>query len=86
MKVLMSVSKRFFKHAVDRNRVKRQMREAYRLHQEILWERVPEGKTLHVSLMWIGHKVVESELVEKRMVQLLEHVLTKLEIKTEEGL
>ena len=28
--VLVSVSKRHFKHAVDRNRVKRQIREAYR--------------------------------------------------------
>ena len=29
--VMMSVSKRMFKHAVDRNRAKRQMREAWRL-------------------------------------------------------
>lgn len=31
VKVLLSVSKRHFKHAVDRNRAKRQIREAYRL-------------------------------------------------------
>ena len=36
VKVLMSVSKRRLHHAVDRNRAKRQMREAYRLNKHIL--------------------------------------------------
>ena len=33
--VLISVSKRHFKHAVDRNRAKRQIREAWRLNRDI---------------------------------------------------
>lgn len=32
-RILVSVSKRYFKHAVDRNRVKRLIREAYRTHK-----------------------------------------------------
>ena len=36
--VLISVSKRRFKHAVQRNRVKRQLREAYRKHKHILYD------------------------------------------------
>ncbi|MCR4994327.1 MAG: ribonuclease P protein component [Bacteroidales bacterium] len=35
--VLISVSKRHFKHAVDRNRAKRQIREAWRLYRDILF-------------------------------------------------
>ena len=34
--VLISVSKRHFKHAIDRNRAKRQIREAWRLNRDIL--------------------------------------------------
>jgi ribonuclease P protein component len=36
--ILITVGKRSFKHAVDRNRVKRQIREAYRLHKHELYE------------------------------------------------
>lgn len=42
--VLFSVSKRRFKHAVDRNRAKRQMREAWRRYRHIL-----ATSTLHVT-------------------------------------
>lgn len=34
--ILISVSKRRFKRAVKRNRIKRQIREAYRLNKQIL--------------------------------------------------
>lgn len=39
VQVLISVSKRYFKHAVKRNRVKRQIREAFR-HQNKSWRLV----------------------------------------------
>ena len=34
VQILISVPKKRFKHAVDRNRVKRQIREAYRRHRQ----------------------------------------------------
>ena len=36
--VMTSVAKRRFKHAVDRNRIKRMTRSAYRLHKNPLWQ------------------------------------------------
>lgn len=40
--VLVSVAKRRLHHAVDRNRAKRQVREAYRLNKQILWKALAE--------------------------------------------
>ena len=44
VQILISVPKKRFKHAVDRNRVKRQVREAYRLHKQVLYYGCQEGR------------------------------------------
>lgn len=75
VKVLISVSKRRFKHAVDRNRVKRQVREAYRLNKQQLWARVPDGLTLQVAFIWLTDEQLESRRVAHR-VSLMLHKLS----------
>lgn len=74
VKVLISVSKRKFKHAVDRNRAKRQVREAYRLQKHVLLERLPEGLALNMAFIWLSDKPVRSQLVHSRMLTALQRV------------
>ena len=50
IQVLVSVPKRNFKTAVARNRIKRQIREAYRLQKQELYGKL-EALDLHISLM-----------------------------------
>ncbi len=77
-RVLFSVSKRHFKHAVDRNRVKRQLREAYRLNKQLLASRVPEGQTLTLAFVWMSNAHLPTADVCSRMRSLLGRIAGKL--------
>ena len=50
--ILVSVPKKRFRHAVDRNRMKRLVREAYRLNKHILWDTL-EGKDFRLALAFV---------------------------------
>ena len=78
VQVLISVAKRRLRHAVDRNRAKRQIREAYRLNKEIIWEQLPEGVAVHLGLVWVADQPQDSALVQKRLVDLLHRVVEKI--------
>lgn len=77
--VLVNVSKRRLKHAVDRNRIKRQVREAYRRHKYLLPEApVADGKGLVIAFLWLADELRSSGEVERKMKKILQHITEKL--------
>ena len=77
--VLISVSKRYFKHAVDRNRVKRQIREAYRLNKHSLLEMLANrNEKMAVSFIYLTDELMPTDFIEKRMKMALEKMVEKL--------
>ena len=76
--VLISVSKRRFKHAVDRNRVKRQLREAFRQNKQMLYDVLAEDEQLLMAVIWLSDEHCPSCMVETRMVALMQRMREKL--------
>ena len=70
-----TVPKKFFKHAVDRNRMKRLMREAYRLNKKLLYEKMVNRKQ-QMALMFVfkGKELADQELVTKSVLACLNQV------------
>ncbi|MBR1469463.1 MAG: ribonuclease P protein component [Prevotella sp.] len=82
VKILVSVPKRYFKHAVDRNRIKRQLREAYRKHKTILSDTLAaqdDGKTMAIAFVWTDGSHRKSAEIEHRVKNLLLRIAEKLQ-------
>ena len=74
--ILISVHKRHFKHAVDRNKVKRQIREAYRLHKSLL--NYSEDQCVAMAFIWLDNKHHSSRRVEHCVTTLLKRMKERL--------
>lgn len=78
--VMVSVSKRHFKRAVKRNRVKRQIREAYRLNKHLLHEALEQKKDTAVAMafIWQSDELAETALIIEKMQSLLGRMAEKI--------
>lgn len=78
VQMLVSVPKKRFHHAVDRNRVKRQVREAYRHSKQLLYDALPEGKALLIAFVWLSDRQLPTSEVAVRVDNLLDRLIAKL--------
>lgn len=83
--VLISVSKRHFKHAVDRNRMKRLLREAYRKNKDVLNEALmrhneqrEKPETIHLAFIWLSNNKASCQEVDKKVRNLLQRISESL--------
>lgn len=78
VQMLVSVPKRHFKRAVKRNRVKRQVREAYRHHKQLLTDRVGEGRGVAVAFIWLDPHLHSTAKVSSKVENLLQRISERL--------
>lgn len=78
VQVMLSVAKRHLRHAVARNRAKRQLREAYRHEQHRLLplfntpEAADEG--LQVAFVWLQSKPATTAQITRKVARLLQRL------------
>ncbi|MBN2274802.1 MAG: ribonuclease P protein component [Bacteroidales bacterium] len=67
--VMFTVSTRRFKKAVDRNRIKRKIKEAYRQHKHFLYEELKkQNRQLFVCIMYTGSdQLPQAELLNSKL-------------------
>lgn len=68
--ILISVSKRNFKRAVDRNLIKRRFREAYRLQKEVL----NDSPRLILGFLYTHKEILQGEEITKKTLQALRKI------------
>src|SRR5690606_13936839 len=68
VQIAVSVPKRLFKKAVDRNLLKRRMREAFRLNQTML----PPDFHLEIMFIYTSPEIQNYQSIEKSMITLLD--------------
>ncbi len=73
--VMMTAPKKRFPRAVDRNRIKRLMREAYRKNKHTLYTALNEqNKKLAIMLIYVGAELPEYKLTEDKIILILQRL------------
>lgn len=77
--ILISVSKRRFKRAVERNRVKRQIREAYRKNKHLLVDELQRREQrLAIAFIYLTDELIATSELEEKMKIALSRISEKI--------
>ncbi len=79
VKVGVGVSARHFKKAVHRNRIKRLLRETYRLEKQILHQQLnDQQKQLAIFFLYIDKEMPSYEVLREKMKESIEKLVKKM--------
>jgi ribonuclease P protein component len=76
--VFVSVGKRKFKKAVDRNRIKRQITDVYRLNKNRIYEVITDDSKYAVGILFLGKAQPTSSEIEKNVTLAIDEFIKRI--------
>ncbi|MFH1319677.1 MAG: ribonuclease P protein component [Bacteroidota bacterium] len=81
VQILINVSKKSFPNAVDRNKIKRQIREVYRKNKNILYEHLDnKGKQYALSFIYTAKDKAGFKEMETKIILSLQRLIKEIEV------
>jgi len=72
-KFMVSIPKRLFKRAVDRNLLKRRIREAFRINKNLLGD----GTFYHIAYIYTCKEILTYREIETKLIKTLERLISQ---------
>jgi ribonuclease P protein component len=80
VQIAFAVPKKRFKLAVKRNRIKRLLREAFRLNKHDFYQLLQENQiNLHILVVYIGEDIISYHAIEKKICGFFGHFMEQLQ-------
>jgi ribonuclease P protein component len=77
-KIAISVSKKKFKRAVDRNKIKRLIRECYRLEKHILYQEYANSQqSIDILIIYTGTKIYSFHVMKNQIIELINKIINR---------
>mgnify|MGYP006130213601 FL=1 len=76
--VFVSVGKRKFKKAIDRNRIKRQITEVYRLNKNRIYEVILDDSKYAIGILFLGKVLPTSTEIEKNVTLAINEFIKRI--------